>query len=277
LSWYELLLIPLGFAVSVYGTVVGSGGGFLLVPALLLAYPGGSQRELTSISLAVVLAGSCSGTLAYARQRLIDYRTGLLFAAATVPASFGGAYMVRFLPRSAFDVTFGAVLAALAAYAVYGAPRRQVVVREPLRAGRALVVRSLRGGEGVVYRYAYDARRGLGLSGAIGFASSLFGVGGGVIQVPVMVTLLRFPIEVAVATSQFMLIFISAAGTTLHAIDGQFAGTELARAALLSLGAVPGAQAGARLSRRLERRLVAPLLALGLVIVATRLVLAPVF
>ncbi len=101
MSWLDLLLIPLGFGIGAYGTMVGAGGGFVLVPALLLIFPEESQKTITAMSLLVVLANALSGTVAYARRKLIDYRTGLMFASVAVPASFAGAFAVRYMPRSA--------------------------------------------------------------------------------------------------------------------------------------------------------------------------------
>ena len=276
MPWLELLLIPLGFAVGAYGAIVGAGGGFLLVPALLLVYPDDTQKEITAMSLAVVLANSLSGSLAYARRRLIDYRTGLTFATAMVPASFAGAYAVRFLPRSAFDVTFGLLLVALAVYVAFAMSRGASTVRAPLRRGRSIATRTMTREDGVTSRYAYDVRHGLGLSAVTAFAGALFGVGGGIVQVPFMVTVLRIPLDVAIATSQFMLIFVATAGTSTHALAGDFAQRELIRSVLLAVGAIAGAQVGASISRSWGGTLVGRLLSTGLIVVGARLVLAPV-
>lgn len=103
MSWLELLLVFLGFAVGAYGALVGVGGGFILVPALLLIYPDDTQKALTSISLAVVLATSASSTIAFARRRIVDYQTGLMFAAAAVPSALAalsiGASPLRIVVR----------------------------------------------------------------------------------------------------------------------------------------------------------------------------------
>ncbi len=275
MSWTDLLLIPLGFAVGAYGALVGVGGGFVLVPVLLIVYPDDSQEAITSISLAVVLANGLSGSIAYARRRLIDYRTGLLLAGAAVPLSFAGAYAVRYLPRHYFDLAFGLLLLALAAVLLVGPSRRAATAREPLRPGRAVMVRRIRGRDGITHRYAYDLRQAVALSGMAGFIATLFGVGGGIVQVPLMVTVLRLPIDIAVATSQFILIFSAGAGTSLHAITGDFASEELVRGALLAAGAIAGAQAGAALSHRLSGSTVTRLLALALIAVGARLVVAP--
>jgi uncharacterized membrane protein YfcA len=75
-----VLLGLLGFGVGVFGTLVGAGGGFILTPVLLLVYPGSTPALLTAISLIVVFFNAGSGSLAYARQRRIDYRSGSVFA-----------------------------------------------------------------------------------------------------------------------------------------------------------------------------------------------------
>jgi len=96
------LLVLLGVAVGGVGTLVGAGGGFLLTPVLLLVYPHDSPRTITAISLAAVWANSTSGSLAYARQRRIDLRSGIIFGIATLPGAVGGALLVRYVPRPSF-------------------------------------------------------------------------------------------------------------------------------------------------------------------------------
>ncbi len=98
-----ILLVLIGFAVGVFGTVVGAGGGFILTPVLLLLYPHESAQTLTAISLTVVFFNAASGSAAYARQRRIDYRSGIVFALATVPGAIGGALLVGVVSRQVFD------------------------------------------------------------------------------------------------------------------------------------------------------------------------------
>ena len=272
MSLFELLLIPLGFAVGAYGTLVGAGGGFVLVPALLLIYPDQSPSSITSISLAVVFVNATSGSAAYARLRRIDYFTGSMFAAASIPGAIAGAFLVGAVPRRTFDLLFAFVLLALAAYTLWGIGRT-TIMREPLR-GRGVVTRVMPGAEGETFRYSYDAWQGIAYSAAVGFVSSLLGIGGGVIHVPIMITLLHFPVHVAVATSHFVLMFMSGAGTAVHLWNGDLAGENLVRAALLSVGVIPGAQLGARLAQRMRGPLIARLLVLALVALGIRLLIA---
>ena len=84
-------LIGLGVAVGLFGTLIGAGGGFVLMPILLLLYPQATPDELTAISLAVVFFNALAGSEAYAFMGRIDYKSGLIFAAATIPGAVIGA------------------------------------------------------------------------------------------------------------------------------------------------------------------------------------------
>jgi uncharacterized membrane protein YfcA len=268
MSWWELLLIPLGFAVGAYGTIVGAGGGFVLVPVLLILYPDEDPASITAISLMVVFFNAASGSAAYARAKRIDYLTGVVFALATIPGAIGGAFLVAAVPRQLFDLIFALLLFALGGYTMWGIGR-PMVMRPPLR-GRGIVTRVMPAGEeGATFQYSYNMWQGIAYSAGVGFISSLLGIGGGVIHVPVMITLLRIPVHVAVATSHFVLAVMSGTGTIVHLSTGTLAGDNLIRSVLISLGAVPGAQVGARIAHRLHgvtiaRLLMVALFALGL-------------
>lgn len=268
MSPLELLLIPLGFAVGAYGTLVGAGGGFVLVPVLLLIFPDQHPAQLTSISLAVVFFNALSGSAAYARLKRIDYVTGIIFAASALPGSIAGAFLVGYVPRAAFDVIFGAVLVILAAYTAWSAGRTEAI-RGPVR-GWGVITRTMPSAEGA-FRYSYNLPLGIGYSIGVGFFSSLLGIGGGVIHVPVMITMLRIPVHVAVATSHFILVFASASGSIVHLSNGDLGGENLVRAVLLSIGVVPGAQAGARLGQRFGGPVIVRFLAVALVALGARL------
>lgn len=268
-----VLLALLGVAVGAYGTVIGAGGGFVLVPLLLIIYPDYGPERVTSISLAVVWANATSGSLAYARQRRIDYLTGAIFVVASIPGVVGGALLVHLVSERLFSLLFGMLLFGVVAVLM---TRPTFVVREPLR-GRGVLVRTMRSPEGMSYRYGYKVWQGALLSLAIGFASSLFGIGGGIIHVPAMILLFRIPIPIAVATSHMVLAFMAGGGTLIHLSNGTLSGEALRQAVALGAGAIVGAQIGALVSHRISGRAVLSLLALALVGLAVRLLLRGVF
>jgi uncharacterized membrane protein YfcA len=260
-----VLLVVIGFAVGAFGTVVGSGGGFILTPILLLLYPHDSAQTLTAISLTVVFFNAASGSAAYLRQRRIDYRSGLAFALATVPGAIGGALLVGDVSRQVFDVIMGAVLAALSVWLIAGE-------RWPLGTFRGrLERRRLVDRRGEVHEYDVPLRRGTLYSLGVGFVSSFFGIGGGVIHVPLLVRALGFPIHIATATSHFVLAIMAGTGTVTHLVLGSFHHHGFRITAALSVGVVAGAQLGARISLRVRGRAIQWLLAVALVALAVRL------
>ncbi|HEY3168403.1 MAG TPA: sulfite exporter TauE/SafE family protein, partial [Candidatus Binatia bacterium] len=98
---HYLWLLPLGILIGAFGTLIGAGGGFILVPILLLLYPDENTELITSISLAVVFFNALSGSWAYSRMGRIDYKSGMIFAVATIPGAILGAVSTAYVPRHA--------------------------------------------------------------------------------------------------------------------------------------------------------------------------------
>ncbi len=266
--------IALGLTIGTIGTLIGAGGGFILLPVLALLYPSEPTGPLTATSLAVVAANATSGAIAYGRQRRIDLRSGILFAIATLPGSVAGALLARSIPRGPFDLAFALVLFALAAVVVRARPDQGPPAPEGRAWGR--VPRELTDADGTVHRYHVRLPLGMAISFVIGFASSLLGIGGGFIHVPALIAVLGFPVHIATATSHFVLAVMATVGTVTHILAGDL-DTTWPRAVYLGLGAVIGAQLGARLSRRVRGALIVRILAAALVIVAFRLALQGLF
>jgi uncharacterized membrane protein YfcA len=259
-----VLLVALGVGVGAVGTLVGAGGGFLLTPVLLVVYPHTPPQSITAISLGAVFANSASGTAAYARQRRVDYRSGIVFALATLPGAIAGALVVSRVPLRAFDAVMALALGALAAWIAWRPEPRQHVERGT---ERVVVERN-----GRVWRYRVPMLRGFLLSAVVGFVSSFLGIGGGVFHVPILVTLLGFPTHVATATSHFVLVAMSGSATLTHALTGAYTiGGGLRRTLCLALGVAAGAQVGAHVSTRLSGVLIQRVLAVALALVAARL------
>jgi uncharacterized membrane protein YfcA len=256
----------LGVVVGAFGTLIGAGGGFLLVPLLAFLYPHESPAVLTGISLAVVFVNALSGSVAYARMRRIDYRAGLVFALAGLPGAVLGVFVTHRLDRRVFDPLLGVALIVASAL-VFLRPGHRLPV-PPADRARTLV-------EADGTRQVYAPRTGLGalVSVGVGFVSSLLGIGGGIIHVPAMAYLLGFPVHVATATSHFVLAIVVFAAVVVHAATGTL-WPSLGRIGPLALGVIGGAQAGAWLSSRIHGRWILVGLAVALGSVGLRLLLA---
>jgi len=246
-----LWLLPLGFIVGTFGTLIGAGGEFILVPVLLLLYPDKSPETITSISLAVVFFNALSGSFAYARMKRIDYKSGLIFAVATIPGSILGAYTTSFIPRNIFDGVFGVILIAASVFLMMKPKNNKVMEGET---PKNFITRSITDIEGISYAFSYNPVLGVIISVLVGYISSLLGIGGGIIHVPVLVHALNFPVHIATATSHFVLAVMSLSGTVVHVASGVLSKGVLQTIAL-SIGVLFGAQLGARLSNRFHGKI----------------------
>lgn len=266
----EALLLALGVGVGVFGTLIGAGGGFILVPILLLLHPHQNSETLTAVSLAVVFFNAGSGSVAYARMGRIDFRSAWGFCLATLPGAVLGALTSQMIPRHAFAMIFGVLLVAVCAYLLVYPDRRRSA---PSHGMKGHTARQFTDRQGTEYAYAFDMRLGLGISGVVGYLSSLLGIGGGIVHVPALTQLLNFPVHVATATSHFILAATALVGTITHYAMGDLA--DVWQMALwIGIGAVGGAQVGAKLSNRVHGVGIIRALAVALGVVGVRVFLA---
>ncbi|MBX3020037.1 MAG: sulfite exporter TauE/SafE family protein [Bdellovibrionales bacterium] len=260
-------LALLGLAIGAFGTLIGAGGGFILIPILLLMYPTDEPEVITAISLAVIFFNATSGSIAYARKHRIDYRSALAFAAIAIPGSILGVWANHQVSRGTFEPIFGIGLILLALYLLW----KKAGSVSNGHVGRPTTTRELIDSEGHIYRYSFNMRLGMGLSAAVGFVASFLGLGGGIIHVPAMVHLMSFPVHVATATSHLVLAIMSGAATVQHALAGSLE-PGLSRLMWLAPGVILGAPLGARLSVRVKGSWILRFLALALLLVGLRLV-----
>lgn len=264
-----LLLILIGFLVGTFGTLVGAGGGFILVPVLVLLYPSLRPEVITSISLAVVFLNAASGSIAYAKLKRIDYRSAIVFALATLPGSIIGALVTGYLPRRVFDIILGILLIGIGIFLLL---RPEYSNSAANNNQSHLVKRTIIDVYAKKYVYSFNEIIGIVLSFFVGFISSLLGIGGGIIHVPALAGLLNFPVHIATATSHFILAVMALAGTIVHMIQGSF-WEEWTKAVFIGIGVIGGAQLGARLSEKIKPKGIIRALAVALLLVGIRLIL----
>jgi uncharacterized membrane protein YfcA len=261
-----------GLAVAAYGTLIGAGGGFIIVPVLLLVL-GWPHQQAVATSLMVVTANAASGSIAYARQKRVDFRTGIRFALATLPGAIIGSYVVQLLSGRIFNLIFGVLLVAISLYLMWRPERpgskEARLERPPGLKGWGWTVRHMVDSRGETYDYGFSLPWGVLLSFGVGFMSSILGIGGGIIHVPALITLFDFPAHIATATSHFILMISAATGTTTQLLLGN---VRLAPGIAMAVGAIGGAQIGGALSHRIKGRWIVRGLAAALTLVGIRLI-----
>ncbi len=263
------VLASLGLSVGVVGATVGVGGGFLIVPALLFIFPDATPAQVTSISLTAVFFNALSASIGYRRRRSQDYRTALILIAIAAPAAIGGALLTRITDRGPFEVIFGVNLVAGSLY-LLGRSLMGNPSRGPSQTGRSRTV-VLRDGR----RFEYRVNEPLAAFVApfAGFIAGFFGIGGGILNVPFMLIVLKMPSAVAVPTSQLELTVASALALGVHLAAGTGESNQWVMAGVVGLGTLLGAQAGVRLAPRVSGRLVLSVIGAGLMLAGVRLLL----
>lgn len=271
---YMVLLIITGFFIGVFGTLIGAGGGFILVPLLILFHPELSPESITAISIFIVAANAISGSVAYARSGRIDYKAGLLFAAFTIPGSILGVLTTHFIPRHLFNIIFGVLLVALSAYLFFRHSPSVKPFNGDLRQKRWKHHELVDTG-GIRYTYTYNQTRGIIISILVGYLSPVLGIGGGIIHVPALVQWLHFPIFIATATSHFILAIMATVSVIVHAIQGSYRDPKILHMVIgLIIGVIPGAQIGAWLSHKIKSHNIIRALAICLGLVGIRVLLS---
>jgi uncharacterized membrane protein YfcA len=227
-----LELFVAAFVASVIGSMVGLGGGFILVPLLRLGFAL-PPAEAAGTSLVLVTANSGAGAFTYLLQKRVHVRLGLLFAAGGLPGSILGAIVAAHISASVFDWAFGAFLLAVAGDMIFNAKHRVVARSE----------HSAEMHKPMSYRAAVAIGFGVGL------VSSLFGIGGGVLVVPSLLYFSNLPAHAIGATSQFVLILTSPTGLIVHGFQHDILKSDVIP---LVAGGLCGGPIGARLSLKVK-------------------------
>jgi len=251
------ILVP-AFLAGVAGSVLGIGGGIFLVPYLtLMPVLGLSLQEAIATSLIGVIATSSGAASVYVRDRLTNLRLGMFLEVATSAGAIAGALVAVYVNTVALFLTFGAVVAFAAAYMLRtreGPRERAELPAEETGLARRLGLSSVYFDpeDGAVYRYrVIRPMAGFAASAVAGGVSGLLGVGGGFIKVPAMNVMMRVPVKVAIATSNFMIGVTAAASALIYFSRGL---VEPGVAAMAVVGVFLGTLVGTRVLVRVPAR-----------------------
>ena len=244
---YEnLWLIPLGFVAGVLGSIVGLGGGIIAVPAMTFA--GFPPALAASNSLFAAFSNSVASTVSYARQKRVEFGIGIKLGLMCVPGTILGAFISDVMTPVAFQILFAFVLISSAIYIFV----KRAVDEKPYNRTALMMVISA------------------GASFVAGIISSLFGIGGGIVFVPLMVIGIGIPMRKAAPTSQLILMFASLSGLLVHSALGH---PDYLQALLLAIGAFGGGMLGARLSLEIKETKLKILVTIVLLAAAVKLII----
>jgi uncharacterized membrane protein YfcA len=263
-----LATLAVGTVAGVTGTLLGLGGGVFLVPFLVLIV-GLPFHQAAAISLVTVIATSSAVSAARAGRHLINLRFGMVLEVATAAGGLAGGLTAQTLAASTLQRIFAIASFIVAAVTLLRMRRPDDPSGdvEPGVLGGRYVDEYL--GREVTYR-PKRLPLALGASFVAGNVSTLLGLGGGFIKVPVLAAWCGMPLRAAAATSAFMIGVTATSGAVVYYGHGAMI-PELAAAAVIGVqvGSVAGLRASARLHVRwLEALLAGVLVAVGMMMLA---------
>lgn len=251
-----MIIALLGFVIGAIGTLIGVGGGFLLVPILLFLHPEKTNMWVGGMSLWMIAVNATSGSISYYKKGTIHLKAALAFIIVAIPGSIGGVMLQHYVSRDAFEKIFASALAAYAVVLLFR--KKDRFQGKPITAITKLS------------RNFYV--QGCLISFVVGFLAAFLGLGGGVIHVPLLSHVMGFPVHLATGTSQLILAVTAWFATAVHIWHGDISLTD-PMVWQLGGGAALGAQLGARFSSRVSGAVIMKILAVALLVVALRLLL----
>ena len=159
----EIWLIPLGFVAGVLGSIIGLGGGIIAVPVMTFA--GFPPTLAASNSLFAAFSNAVASTASYAKQKRVEFGIGIKLGLMCIPGRVLGAFVSDGVTPVIFQILFALVLISSAVYIFL----KRKLSEKPYNLKNSMMVFAA------------------GASFFAGIISSFFGIGGGVIFVPLMV------------------------------------------------------------------------------------------
>jgi uncharacterized membrane protein YfcA len=260
-----LLMLAGGAAAGLFGSLLGLGGGILLVPLLTLGF-GLELREAVGVSLVAVIVTSGASAGVYLQRHVANLRLGMTLELFTaIGALIGGLIAVALSEQ-----VLAALFAALLLYVAISMLRRPAAATQGGEGSGALAGPDPLGLDlsGPGYRIRRLGAGALGSVGA-GVVSALLGVGGGLVKVPVMHIVMGVPLRVATATSNLMIGVTASASAVIYLLRGEI---DPFIAGPTAVGVFIGASTGSRLAHRIDLRLLRALFVIVLLYTAFQMI-----
>jgi len=264
-----VLLILIGFTAGTIGSLVGLGGGVIIVPSLLFLgatafLPEVSPQVAVGTSLVVIIFNGLSSTLSYMKHKMVDYKSGLLFFLGSGPGAIIGAWVNNLLNVAYFSLYFGMFLIFSSFLFMLQGRSTNESKRKNLKIMRTYITN-----EGETITYGYHPVPAILISFIVGFFGGLFGIGGGSLMVPAMILLFFFPPHVAVATTMFIIFLSSLVSSFTHIM---LENVQWLFALALIPGVWFGAKTGALINQRLKSKTIVMILRMVLILLGIRLI-----
>jgi uncharacterized membrane protein YfcA len=256
-----LLLAICTFVVAIIASMLGQGGGVVYTP--LQVWLGIRFHVAATTSLFLIMVTSVSASMVFHKANRIDWPLAIALESVTAVGAFSGGLASGWLSESTLAHIFAGVVGVAAIFMIL--PLRQ---REPYTDGRGglLAWRRIQGD------HPYYVNMALALPAAFlaGVFSGMLGVGGGIMKVPLLVLLLRVPMDIAVGSSALMVGVTALGGFAGHLPHGHW---NWKLSLILAAAVFIGGQIGSRVTVRLDKEKLRAGFGWFLLLVATTMVI----
>ncbi|GCE48899.1 putative membrane protein YfcA [Thermosporothrix hazakensis] len=238
---------------GVLGSLLGLGGGILIVPMLTLIFKLPIQYAIGA-SIISVIATSSGAAAAYVRDRVTNMRIGMFLELGTTIGAISGAFLATLLAPGILSILFAIILIITAIPMIFkiGEEVPQGVKND--RWANWLKLSSSYPDRYLKREISYQVTRtpiGLLIMYIAGTLSGLLGIGSGVFKVTAMDLVMRLPMKVSTTTSNFMIGVTAAASAAIYFARGDILPLV---AAPVALGILAGAFIGSRLLMKLSSK-----------------------
>ena len=272
-SWvYPALIFVGSIAAGLLGSLVGLGGGVLIVPLLTLVF-GFPIYFAIGASIISVIATSSGAAAAYVKDHMTNLRVGMFLELATTIGAICGAFLAGLLAPDILSVIFGVILLISAAPLIFkiGEELPQGVKND--RLANRLRLNGSYPDHHLHRIVSYQVTRtplGLAMMYVAGLISGLLGIGSGTFKVLALDVAMRLPMKVSTTTSNFMIGVTAAASAGIYFSRGD---VPPLIAAPVALGVLIGALVGARVLTRLSNKVVRIIFLVVIFVAAVEMVL----
>ena len=239
-------LVVMGCGAGILGALFGLGGGIIFVPLLMLVF-GLAPTEAVAVSLIGIIAGSVGASTVFVDKGLSNVRLGLLLEITTAAGAILGAIVATLLDDKVLMVIFSAIVIYSGIRMILN-PEKIVEPAEDSEGKLSFEYRDEAHGDSIRYQ-VQNVKGGMALCTVAGMISSMTGVGGGAIKVPLMNIYMHVPMKAASATSSYMIGITAFSGAITYFLGGQVL---LGYAAGVAIGAFLGSLIGTALARRIN-------------------------
>ena len=268
-----LVLLALGLAVGLPASMCGLGGGFILVPTLILVFNLPPQNAI-AISLVAMCGTTVSAAIGYIRQRRVDYKLALLYDVFDLPGVVIGAYLTTILPQNLLIGICGLFILSLSLLMLRDIRKKVSSIGTETETADLGWNRQVNDSANKVFEYKIRKPSFIVLSSLMsGLVTGLVGLGGGITDTTTMM-LLGIPSHIAVASSEFAMALTNGAGVITH---GFLQNIHIGYAIPITIGTIIGAQIGVLVAKRTNQKTLKLLLSVVSLLFSIRLILSMIW